>query len=140
LEEGHEFAEMPSLEDIELQLERSIKSLAEEGTDRIFDRCPADILAYLITHDDSEGFDVDAWLPRVRGAMERLDLIVFVPIENPDHVAIIEADHADLRRRVDEELRDILLDDRWGIGVEVLEVSGTPQERVRQVLERTAVF
>jgi hypothetical protein len=125
---------MPSLEDFELQLERSIQSLAEEGEDRIFDRCPADILAYLITHDESEGFDVDAWLPRVRSAVERLDLIVFVPIERPDRVAI--PDHAKLRRRVDEELRDILLNDRWGIGVEVLEVIGTPEERARQVLAR----
>jgi len=30
-EEGHESAEMPSLEDFELQLERSMKSLAEAG-------------------------------------------------------------------------------------------------------------
>jgi len=130
---------MPSLEDFELQLERSMKSLAEEGEDRIFDRCPADILAYLITHDESEGFDVDAWLPRVRGAMERLDLVVFVPVEHPDRVEIGESDYAELRRRVDEELRDILLSDRWGIGVEVLEVSGTRQERARQLLVRTAV-
>ena len=129
---------MPSLEDFELQLERSIRSLAEEGTDRIFDRCPADILAYLITHDDSEGFDVDAWLPRVRCAVERLDIIVFVPVEHPDRVTNVERDHARLRRRVDEELRDALLNDRWGFGVEVLEVSGTPEARARQVLARTA--
>src|SRR5207247_11249902 len=43
-EEGHEFAEMPSLEDFELQLERSMKLLAEDGEDLIFDRCPASIL------------------------------------------------------------------------------------------------
>ena len=113
-----------------------MKSLAEEGEDRIFDRCPADILAYLITHEESQGFDVDAWLPRVRGAMERLDIIVFVPIEHPERVTNVDRDDARLRRRVDEELRDILLNDRWGIGVEVLEVSGTPQERARQVLAR----
>ena len=135
-EEGHESAEMPSLEDFELQLERSMKSLAEGGEDLIFDRCPADILAYLITHGDSEGFDLDPWLPRVRRAMERLDLIVFVPVEHPDRVANVEPDHAALRRRVDEELRDVLLNDRWEIGMDVLEVIGTSQERARQVLAR----
>lgn len=139
-EEGHEFPEMPCLEDFELQLERSIASIAsissttEDEDDRIFDRCPADILAYLITHDEAEGFDLEHWLPLVRNAMERLDLIIFVPIESPDRVTVSEPDHAELRRRVDEELREILLEDRWDFGVETLEVTGTPRERVRQVL------
>jgi predicted ATPase len=134
-EEGHEFAEMPCLEDFELQLERSIESIAEDEDDRIFDRCPADILAYLITHQDSERFDVERWLPRVRGAMQRLDLVVFVPVEDPDRVTVSEPDDAELRQRVDEELREIVLDDRWELDVEALEVTGTPRERVRQVLE-----
>jgi hypothetical protein len=136
-EEGHEFPEMPGLEDFELQLERSIESIGEDGEDRIFDRCPADILAYLITHDEAAGFDLEHWLPLVRNAMERLDLILFVPIESPDRVAVSEPEHAELRRRVDEELREILLDDRWDFGVETLEVEGTPRERVRQVLAWT---
>ena len=135
-EEGHEFAEMPCLEDFELQLERSIESIAEDEEDRIFDRCPADLLAYLITHRDSGGFDVERWLPRVRRAMERLDLIVFVPIEEPDRVTVSEPDHAALRRVVDEEIREIVLEDRWEFGVETLEVTGAPRDRVRQVLAR----
>jgi predicted ATPase len=133
-EEGHEFAEMPCLEDFELQLELSIDSITEDEEDRIFDRCPADILAYLITHEDSEGFDVERWLPQVRSAMERLDLIVFVPVEDPDRVTVSEPEDAELRRRVDEELREIVLEDRWELGVEALEVTGTPRERVRQVV------
>jgi hypothetical protein len=135
-EEGHEFAEMPCLEDFELQLERSIESIVEDGENRIFDRCPADVLAYLITHSGAEGFDVDLWLPRVRCAMARLDLIVFVPIEHPDRVTVLESDHAGLRRRVDEELRDIVLEDRWEFGVGAMEVTGNQRQRVRRVLTR----
>jgi predicted ATPase len=135
-EEGHEFAEMPCLEDFEFQLARSIESIVEDEEDRIFDRCPADILAYLITHRESDGFDVERWLPRVRRAMERLDLIVFVPVEQPDRVTVSEADHAALRRAVDEEIREIVLEDRWEFGVETLEVAGSSRERVRQVLAR----
>jgi len=130
---------MPSREDFELQLARSIESIAEDGEDeedRIFDRCPADILAYLITHRDSGGFDIERWLPRVRRAMARLDLIVFVPIEQPDRVTTSAADHAKLRRVVDEEIREIVLEDRWEFGVDALEVTGTPQERAHQVLAR----
>jgi predicted ATPase len=135
-EEGHEFAEMPSLEDFELQLERSIEVLLEDEDDRIFDRCPADLLAYLITHRDCGGFDIARWLPRVRKAMERLDLIVFVPVEQPDRMTVSDPADAELRRLVDEEIREIVLEDRWEFDVEALEVAGATRERVRQVLAR----
>lgn len=133
-EEGHEFAEMPSLKDFELQLERSIECIGESEEDQLFDRCPADILAYLIAHQDSDGFDVEPWLPRVRSVMQGLDLIVFVPVEYPDRVSFSELDEDGMRRRVDEEIRDIVLDDRWDFGVEAIEVTGTLRERARQVL------
>jgi predicted ATPase len=133
-EEGHEFAEMPCLEDFELQLERSIESLEESEGDCLFDRCPSDILAYLISHDESDAFDADRWLARVRDAMKQLDLIVFVPIEDPDRVIISAVDHRRLRRRVDEELRDLVLEDRWSLGVPAIEVAGPTGERARQVL------
>jgi AAA domain len=133
-EEGHDFPEMPGLEDFELQLRRAIDALGESGGDCLFDRCPADLLAYLIEHEDADAFDLEAWIPRVRRAMRRLDLIVFVPIEEPDRVAVSAADHRALRRRVDEQLCEIVLDDRWSFGVEAFEVTGRPRERARQVL------
>lgn len=133
-EEGYEIAEMPSLEDFELQLERSIECLISGEDDQLFDRCPADLLAYLITHRDAGSFDVERWLPRVRRAMRRLGLIVFVPVEEPDRVVGIEPEKDELRQRVDEELRDIVLSDRWDFGVEAMEVVGSSRERARQVL------
>jgi len=133
-EEGYEFAEMPSREDFELQLQRSIDLVVEGEGDQIFDRCPADILAYLIAYCDGEGFTVEDWLPQVRTAMDRLDLIVFVAVEQPDRVTVSAPDSLELRRRVDEELRDIVPGDRWEFGVETLEVAGTTAARVRQVL------
>jgi hypothetical protein len=83
---------------------------------------------------DTKRIDVDHWLPRIRRAMERLDLIIFVPVEDPDRIVIAASENAYLRRRVDEELREILLDDRWGLPMEILEVTGTVRERVRRVL------
>jgi predicted ATPase len=132
-EEGHEFAETPSLEDFELQLERSIECIAGSEEDCLFDRCPADLLAYMLTHRESDGFDAGRWLSRVRKAMRQLDLIVFVPVENPDRVAS-EPEEDDWRLRVDEELQEILLADRWDFGVKVIEVTGSPRERARQAL------
>jgi predicted ATPase len=133
-EEGHEFTEMPSLDDFELQLERSIECIRDSGKDQLFDRCPADMLAYLIAHSDSDGVGVEAWLPRVRSAMQRLDLVVFVPVEDPDRVIVSDREESELRRRVDEELRDIVVEDRWGFDVEAIEVTGSSRERARQVL------
>ena len=132
-EEGHEFAETPGLEDFELQLERSIECIAGSEEDCLFDRCPVDLLAYLLTHRELDGFDAGRWLSRARSAMRQLDLIVFVPVENPDRV-VSEPEEDDWRLRVDEELQEILLADRWDFGVEVVEVTGSPRERVRQVL------
>lgn len=133
-EEGHAFAEMPSVDDFELQLERSLQCVDDSGKDQLFDRCPADLLAYLMTHRDSDGFDAGIWLPRLENAMRRLDLIVFVPIESPDRVIVPDPEDRELRRCVDEELRDIVVEDRWSFGLETIEVTGTLRERARQVL------
>jgi predicted ATPase len=128
-EEGHEFAEMPSLEDFELQLARSIECVMEGAQDHLFDRSPADLLAYLVTHRDAGAFDLELWLPRARTAMQRLDLVVFVPVESR-----VVAEEDELRAQVDEELRTIVLEDRWAFGVEAIEVTGTVSVRARQVL------
>ena len=133
-EEGYEFAEMPSLDDFELLLERSLQCIEDSEEDQLFDRCPADMLAYLIAHRDSAGLDAGVWLPRLESALRRLDLIVFVPIEHPDRVIVSDPEDRELRRRVDEELRDIVLEDRWSFGLEAIEVTGTLRERARQVL------
>jgi len=58
-EEGYEFAELPAVEDFELQLERAIESLDETLPNVIFDRCPADILGYLLSHTDAKAFNLD---------------------------------------------------------------------------------
>ena len=133
-EEGYEFAEMPSIEDFELQLERSIGCLEEGGANVIFDRCPADFLGYLLTHDDAESFDLEKWLSRVQAAVETLDLIVFVPVEERDRIPLPSSEDAGLRMQVDERLEEILLDDEFDFDVDVLEVRGAPHERVQQVL------
>ena len=132
-EEGHEFAGRPSIEDFELQLERSLDRLVDSAENQLFDRCPVDLLAYLLTHRDADGFDVDDWLPRVEVAMQRLDLVVFVPVEDPDRVSVAPEERR-LRHRVDEELRSILLENRWELCVEVMEVTGPVAARARQVL------
>ncbi len=140
--EGYPFAEMPSVGDFERQLECSIELITESeatGRDCIFDRCPYDLVAYLMTHeDDSDAFDLMGWFPRIQHAVQQLNLVVFVPIETPDRVTVSDADDWTLRRRIDEELQGIVLEDRWSLGVPTIRVSGSPGDRARQVLAQIA--
>lgn len=134
VEEGYELAEMPSVEDFELQLERSIAYLEEGDENIIFDRCPADLLGYLLTHSEAEAFNLKRWLSRVRKALETLDLIVFLPVEDRDRIALPSSEDAELRALVDEKLKEIFLENPFGFDVDVLEVAGAPRERVQRVL------
>lgn len=134
VEEGYEFADPPSLEDFELQLERAIENLDEHAPDVIFDRCPADILGYLLSHTDVEAFNLDQWLPRAQAAIKMLDLIVFTPIEEPDRIVLPLSQDAAYRRQVDNKLREMLQENIFDLEVDVLEVSGDLQARVDRVL------
>jgi predicted ATPase len=136
-EDGYEFADPPSLDDFQAQLEHSIETLNESEANVLFDRCPADFLAYLASIPDADEFDLPDWLPRVREAVEMLDLIVFVPIESRDRIAGLSSDHdPKLRRNVDARLREILLDNSVGLDADVIEVEGSISERVQAVLDR----
>lgn len=137
-EEGYEFASPPSLEDFLEQLRRSMELLEDEegARDVLFDRCPLDFLGYLLTHEDSDAFDPEEWLARIRSTLQTLDFVVFVPIEERDRIRIPAHEDPKLRMEVDEKLAWLLLDDPFELGVEVLPVHGSTSARVSQVLER----
>ena len=135
LDEGYVFGAEPTVEDLEVQLERSIASLAGASAERLlFDRCPADYLAYLAALPGADPGTLARWMSAAQDVLRRLDLIVFVPVERPDRIEVPEIEGRRLRKRVDVALREMLVDDAWGFGVPVLEVRGTPEERVRSVL------
>ena len=129
-DDGYEFADPPSAEDYEVQLRRSIAEIAASESDALFDRCPADFIAYLL----ATGHDVDRWLERAHTSMARLDLVVFVPIETPDRIIVSSDDELELRRTVDDELEHLLFDD--ALAPDVLVVQGDTSARVEQVLGR----
>jgi len=137
-EEGYEFTSPPSLEDFLEQLQRSMELLEEEEGARnvLFDRCPLDFLGYLLTHEESESFDLEEWLARIRSTLQTLDLVIFVPIEERDRIPLPAHEDPELREKVDEKLAWMLLDDPLELGVEVLPVHGSRSARVTQVLER----
>jgi len=132
-EDGYAFAEMPSIEDFEAQLERSLQSVEESDTNVILDRCALDMLGYLVTHQDAGAFRLEAWMSRVRDSVARLDLIVFVPIEETDRL-VVPRSQIKLRSDVDTVLRDLIVDDAHRLEMDVIMVAGTPAARLRQVL------
>jgi hypothetical protein len=133
-EEGYEFAELPSIEDFELMLERSIETLEDDAPNAIFDRCPADILGYLLSHIDAQAFDLEKGLSRIQSAISTLDLIVFLPIEKPDRIVLSLSEDHGYRHRVDEKLHEIILENTFEFDGEVLEVTGSLPARMELVL------
>jgi hypothetical protein len=135
-EEGYESAETPSVEDFEAQLERSLVALEGGEQNALFDRCPADIVAYLLAHDDAAAFEIDDWLERTREAMQTLDLVVLVPIEDRDRIALPSHEDPAYRLAVHEKLLDLLVEDALGFEADVLTVHGDVSARVAQVMAR----
>jgi len=135
-EEGYDFAQPPALEDYVRQLERSIELLAERREHALFERCPLDFVAYALCSPDGASFDAEEHLDRIRPAVASLSLVVFVPIEEPDRIVLPVSEDEELRRDVDEKMREILGDDLFGLDLEVMEVSGTRARRAAMVLDR----
>jgi hypothetical protein len=134
LAEGLEFNARPDAADYQLLWERACEEMAapREGL-ILFDRTPADYLAYLVAVEaDVAGTELVA---QTRDALAGVDLVVFVPIEMPDRVEG-RGELRRLRRSVDRVLREMWIEDAWGWSLPVLEVSGTPRDRVQQVLAR----
>jgi hypothetical protein len=115
---------------LEAQLERSLAEIEEGEPNQLFDRCPVDLLAYLLALD--EEFDAGPWLETVRAAMSTIDLVVYLPIEAAGPV--VSHEDADFRRAVDDKLRELLIDDVLDLEIEVLTVGGDLRSRVAQVV------
>ena len=138
-EEGFEFSDPPAIEDWVEQLRRSVEELEGDGSPNLLlDRCPVDLLAYAFTHEDRDALDLDEWMPQVREALGTLDLVVFVPLEQPDRIPLGPGEDLQLRDAVDRELSMLLLEDSLGLELEVLGVEGGRKERLAQVLRRIA--
>ena len=85
------------------------------------------------TSSPEESVDAEEWIQRMQDAVQRLDLIVFVPIEKRIPVPVSE--DLKLRLSVHENLQEMILEDSLGIlgKTEVIEVTGSLGKRVEMV-------
>jgi cytidylate kinase len=140
-QDGMPFADGPTTADLEQQLAQSCRLILDASeTDVIFDRSPIDFLAYLDVVAEAEGFE---WLPpgrllsQIGKALAALDLLVFVPLQQPDEITVT-IEHPRLRIQVDRRLKAILRRDELGLladGPRVLELAGTRTGRVERLVK-----
>lgn len=144
VQQGVEFADGPNVADLEQQLEQSISMLlAPHGNAQVFDRSPIDFLAYPHVVGEREGVSwepTEKLLGRVEEAIHSLDLLVFLPLSEPDDIKV-RIEYPRLRLAADRRLKAMLRDDELelfsGTKPRLLEIGGTRGRRVA-VLSRAA--
>ena len=118
----------------------------------IFDRAPVDYIAYSQYTADYGTTDIDdafveSMVPVVREALERLDILVFLPITDQWQVAMEDdgirpVDHA-YREAVDAVFKQIYREDRYHAmppnnAPRLIELWGAPEERVEKLAQVVA--
>jgi hypothetical protein len=129
---GETFGDPPTLEDFERQLELNLETIGRysAGDDVIFERSPFDFVAYIIAIDERRA--AEAWTDRIRKVLPRLDLLVFLPLD--EGIAVPDSEDPELRQFVDELLQDVLLADDLNLFSEmrpaIVEARGTVRQRL----------
>lgn len=143
-QQGIPFSDGVTLPELEEQLNASSRMILtrRDEPNVIFDRSPLDFIAYLEVVAEGEGAE---WEPsgrqlgQIERALSALDLLVLLPLTEPDEIAVsIELPR--LRRAVDRRLRQIVLDDQLGLveGLQVLVLRGSRSERCGALVRRAA--
>jgi predicted ATPase len=132
---GEEFSEQPCVEDFYRQLEFNVDRLRQHarGERVIYERCPIDFLAYI---DALDSISIDTALTLVSDAIQHLDLMVYLPLDQSDRA---DCEYPKLRKAVDRRLSAIFKEDQFGIvsanDVVVVEASGSTPHRLRIIEE-----
>ena len=138
---GEDFGAEPAADEFYRQLEYQVERLQQyrAGDHVIFERSPADFLAYLLALDDLRRDTADAELAKqsisvVRTAIRLLDLVVYLPATDE---GVPESEDPGLRSAVDARLQGILLDDNFDLFVgdrpTVVEIVGTTAQRLQSL-------
>lgn len=120
---GEEFSAEPCEEDFLRQLEFNLERVGQHaaGENVIYERCPLDFLAYLNVLGASSQMLTD----RVSEAMQQLDLIVYLPLDD----APATDEFPKLRKAMDQHLSELLTT----ANVTVVEATGTTARRLHAI-------
>jgi hypothetical protein len=142
---GEMLAAEPSSSDFHRQLEFIVERLQSynPGNRVIFERSPVDFLAYVLALDDlgrdsSASRLIEDSLQIIRGGIQQLDVIVFLPLGSGDTFAVPEEEDPELRTVVNERLMGIFQEGDFGLFTSehplVIEALGSTVQRL-QTLE-----
>lgn len=142
-EHGEVFGAEPSAEDFYRLLEHSVGRLHQyRPVDKvIFERCPADYLAYLLTlanlgRDASARRMTENLINVARQSLQQLDIVVLLRPNNRLYEPPEEEDAA-LRIRVDKRLEEILVDNALDLLTDdhplIIEATGSTLERLESL-------
>ena len=144
---GEAFAEEPYLDDFHRQLAFNDERLRQyKAGDRvIYERSPVDFLAYMLAFNDLRREVgptqlIEESLAIVTDALQLLDLIVFLPLDDEDAgITMSDSEDPELRRAVNSRLVSIFLDDDLDLFTShrpvVLELRGSTAQRLRKLDE-----
>jgi len=136
---GEVFPAEPSVDDYFQQLEFNVERLKlyKTGDRVIYERSPVDFLAYVLALYELQRERQACWfveksLHIVSNAVELLDLIVFLPLEDDEE--FIGSDDPELRSAVNSRLAGILCDGDFNVFQNnrpcILEARGSTAERL----------
>lgn len=138
---GEAFADRPTVDDFYRQLEVSVDRLRSYPSyaDVIAERSPIDFVAYILAisdlgRDDSALGVLDHAIALARRGAELLDRIAFLPLSGRDGIVAPESEDLELREATNARLMELFAGDEFNIlgeRVQVVEIRGTPAERLR---------
>jgi hypothetical protein len=143
---GEIFASEPSADDFYRQLEFQVDRLHcyKPGDLVIYERSPVDFFAYLLAlndlHKDSQTMQlIESSYDIVRDAIQLLDVIVFLPLnDNDDGTVISDSEDPALRIAVNDRLTSIFNNDDFNLFISnrplIVEAIGSTPQRL-QILE-----
>lgn len=129
---GEEFSAEPSVEDFQRQLQFNLDRLRQHGPAEqvIYERCPLDFLAYIDALDPN---GVEELLEPIAEAMQHLDLIVYLPLDDN----WLDSEMPKLQKAVDRRLSAIFREDVFGVlsscSARIIEASGSTAQRLRVI-------
>ena len=129
---GEEFSSEPSVEDFQRQLQFNLDRLRQHAPEErvIYERCPLDFLAYIDALDPKSAEEL---LDPIAGALQHLDLIVYLPLDD----TWLDSEMPKLQKAVDRRLSAIFRDDAFGLlgscRARIIEASGSTAQRLRVI-------
>lgn len=133
-----------SYDNLAEQLDLSIEQLNQASPDSnlIYDRCPIDYIAYLLSIENDDMFDINNSeiadrFDDIRDALQQLDLIVFLPLSDAQPIDYVE-DDPEFREHADQQFKHLYREDPYDLfpnysQPKIIEVFGDREQRIQQL-------